>query len=114
MDWDKFYKAQSDTSTLFWGAVIFLAVVVSCFFAWKAIDRLRNWSRFNGLEIEANDIKDPRFAGSMADILQWDARTGMTQHASDESLLIYGTRKQRKAIKERRARERAQKRKAPN
>ena len=113
MDWHQYYEAQSDTSTLFWEAVVFLAVVVSCFFAWKAIDWLRNRRKFNGLAVKANDIKDPRFAGSMADILQWDVRTGMTQNVSDESLLIYGTRKQRKAIKERREREQAQNRKGP-
>ena len=82
--------------------MIFLAVFASCFFAWKAIERLRDRRTFNGVPMQAGHIKDPRFAGSNADIWQWDPRTGMPQNVSDKPLLIYGTRKQRKAMKERR------------
>jgi hypothetical protein len=64
MESDRYHWALPDTSTMFWGAVIFLAVFVSCFFAWKAIERLRNRRKFDGVAVEAGQIKDPRFAGS--------------------------------------------------
>jgi hypothetical protein len=103
------YEAVSDFSNLFWGVVIVLAVFVSCFFAWKAIERVRTWRRLDGVAVEAEHIKDPRFAGSLADIWHHDRRTGMSREVTDESLLMYGTRKQRKGAKERlKAREQAQ------
>src|SRR5262245_59746050 len=109
MEWDRYNhneasmsynEAANDTSTLFWEAAIFLAVFVSCFFAWKAIKRLRNRSKFDGVAVEERQIKDPRFVHTLADI--W--------HQTDEVPLTDQTRGQRKAIKERRkAREKAQK-----
>ncbi|MDT7793560.1 MAG: hypothetical protein QOD59_2996, partial [Mycobacterium sp.] len=39
---------------------------------------------------------------------------GMNDREEEEFLLLYGPKKVRRAIKERRAREQAQKRKAPN
>ena len=37
-----------DIDTLFWGALIFLAVFVCCLLVWKAIDRLHNGTKFDG------------------------------------------------------------------
>jgi hypothetical protein len=54
-------------STLFWGALIFLAVFVSCFLAWKAIEWLHDRRKPKaGVAVEAGHTKDPRFAGTLA------------------------------------------------
>ena len=37
-----------DISTLFWGALIFLAVFVCCLLVWKALERLHNGRKFDG------------------------------------------------------------------
>jgi hypothetical protein len=103
-----------EISTLFWGALIFLALFVSCLLAWKAIEWLRNRREFDGGAVEGGHTKDPRVAQTLADVWHWDHRSGMvsmTPRETDEFPLIDRTRKQRKAIKERqRAREQAQKR----
>jgi hypothetical protein len=46
-----------DISTLLWGALIFLALFVSCFLAWKAIEWLRYRRKFDGGAVEAGRIK---------------------------------------------------------
>ena len=48
-----------EISTLFWGALIFLALFVSCFLAWKAIDRLRNRRQFDGSALEGGHARHP-------------------------------------------------------
>ena len=55
-----YYDAVSDTSTLFWGAVIFVALVAACLLIGKAIG-LRNRRRFDGRAVE-EDTR--RMAGS--------------------------------------------------
>ncbi len=77
--------------TFFWGASIFLALVVSGFLAAKAIEWLRNRRTFDGAAAEAGR---------------------MSRREQEELVTLkYGPRKERKAMKERRkAREQAQKR----
>ena len=60
-----YYDAVSDTSTLFWGAVIFVAQVAACLLIviGKAIG-LRNRRRFDGSAVEVGHTKDGRFEPS--------------------------------------------------
>jgi hypothetical protein len=44
----RYYRHGFDIDTLFWGALIFLAVFVCCFLVWKAIERLHNGTKFDG------------------------------------------------------------------
>ena len=39
---------EFEISTLFWGALILVALVVACLFAWKAIQWLLNRRKFDG------------------------------------------------------------------
>jgi hypothetical protein len=50
---------EFEISTLFWGALIFLALFVSCLLAWKAIEWLRNRRKFDGVAMEKGQTKDP-------------------------------------------------------
>ena len=133
---------EFEISTLFWGALIFLALFVSSFVAWKAIEWLRNRKKAStparattseavaGATADAGtdlppleeghmkDPEDPRnpydptFAPSWAHYGdEWSAMGGMNEREEEEEFfLAFGTRKHRKAIKERRkAREQAQK-----
>ena len=61
-----YYDAVSDTSTLFWGAVIFVALVAACLLIGKAIG-LRNRRRFDGSAVEVGHTKDGRFEPSPFD-----------------------------------------------
>ena len=91
----------------FLGSLDLLALFVSCLLTWKAIEWLRNRRKFDGVAVEGRHTKDheyPAYAPTLADRWHGDHRTdiaSMTQHETEEFLLIYGTRKQRKAIKER-------------
>ena len=114
-----------EISTLFWGALIFLALFVSCFLAWKAIERLRNRRQFDGAALEGGHMRHPEELSEAwadqaisrpaadydyGDMGSFGGLGGMNQREQEELLLFAGTRKQRKAIKERRkAREQAQK-----
>jgi hypothetical protein len=87
-----------EISTLFWGALIFLALFVSCFLAWKAIEWLRYRRKFDGGAVEAVRMKQ---------------REQEELWAVDPILftLSYVPGLERKATKERRrARQQAQKR----
>jgi hypothetical protein len=128
-----------DIDTFFWGALIFLALFVSCFLAWKAIERLRNRKKPSapsrtptsagseaasaaGADLpplkrrqmtdpaDRRDSDDPMFAPSWARYAdEWSGMGGMNEREEEEFFLAFGTRKHRKAIKERRkAREQAQ------
>ena len=90
------------TSPLFWGAVIFVALLVAaCLLVGK-----RNRRRFDGRPTEKGHTKDPRFEPS-----PFDRTLADIWHETDEFPLTDQNRKQRKAIKERRkAHEIAQKR----
>jgi hypothetical protein len=46
-------------STLFWGALIFVTLFVSCLLAWKAIEWLRNRRKFDDVVAERGHPKDP-------------------------------------------------------
>ena len=48
-----------DIDVLFWGAVIVLAVFVSCFFAWKAIESLRKRRKVDDAAAKGGHHKDP-------------------------------------------------------
>ena len=78
-------------STLFWGAVIFVALVAACLLVGKAIKRQRG-RRSDGRAVDEGHREDPRFVHTLADI--W--------HQTDEFPLTDQTRGQRTAIKERR------------
>jgi len=96
-----YYDAVSDTSTLFWGAVIFVALLVAaCLLVGK-----RNRRRFDDRPMEEGHTKDPRFDQTL-----FDQTLADIWHETDEFPLTDQTRGQRKAIKERRkAHEKAQK-----
>jgi len=145
-------------STLFWGAVIFVALVAAWLLVRKAIETPRDRRKFDGAgavnqqrlpatpaepftaesrpvtkphrrraervggdTVEAGHIKDPEddpLVDSLLDRTTWrrvadDESTdmaGFSQREEEEFLLIYGPRKVRKAIRERRnAREQAPK-----
>ena len=145
-------------STLFWGAVIFVALVAACLLVGKTIETPRNRRKFDGAgavnqqhvpatpaepttaqsrpvtkpprrqtelvdgaTVEGGHIRDPEddpLVDSLLDRTTWrrvadDESTdmaGFSQREEEEFLLIYGPRKVRKAIRERRnAREQAPK-----
>ena len=49
-------------STLFWGAVMVIALFVSCRLAWKAIGWVRNRRRSDGVVVEVR-LQDPEDPG---------------------------------------------------
>ena len=135
-----------DIDTLFWGALIFLAVFVCSFLVWKAIEWLRNQKvsaparGTTSVEADASpaadagtdlplleaehtkDPEDPRNPYDPTFAPTWarygdegSAMAGMNEREEEEFFLAFGTRKHRKAIKERRkAREKAQKQSGSN
>jgi hypothetical protein len=120
MENDEYYHSF-DTDTLFWGALIFLALFPSFFFAWKAIEWLRNRRKFDGTAVqESTDPWDHAISRPAADC-NWGAAVGgfggelgglgsMNQREQEELFSNYAPRKVRKAMKQRRkAREQAQK-----
>ncbi len=90
------YDFDFPISTLIWGAVIFVALVAACLLVGKAIARLRNRKRLDGGAVEGGHTKDSHFAQTLAEIWNSEDRTEQ------------GTRKQRKAMERRKAREKAQ------
>jgi hypothetical protein len=91
-------------STLFWGAVIFVALVAACLLIGKAIGWLRHRRRFDDRPVEEGHTKDGRFEPS-----PFDRTLADIWHETDEFPLTDQTRGHRKAIKERRkAHEKAQ------
>jgi hypothetical protein len=102
-------------STLFWGAVIVVAVLVSCLLAWKAIGWVRDRSNSGDVMDEATDpwenaISRPSsdfsgFSGHYGD--ESGGLAGMNQWEQEELFSIYAPRKVRKRMRARRkARER--------
>ena len=93
-------EAIYEISTLLWGALIFLALFVSCFLTWKAIEWLR-YRKFDGGAAEARRMKE-------RELNELRAVDPITY------TLNYVPGQERNAMKKRRtAREQAQKRKAP-
>ena len=115
-------------STLFWGASVFLALFVSCFLVWKAIERLRNNLRkFDGAAVDEEHPKDPKdpwdqaISRPPADYHSSPGLGGggdnkfgglgsMSQREQKELFSTYAPRRVRKEMRRRRtAREQAQK-----
>ena len=126
-------------STLFWGAVIFVALVAACLLVGKTIETPRNRRKFDGAggvnqqhvpatpaeptTAQSRPVTKPR--RRMAELVGDDEVQGghikdpeddplvnslLDKRDEEEFLLIYGPPKVRKAIRERRnAREQAQK-----
>ena len=100
----RLYRPGADdfpTSPLFWGAVIFVALLVA---ACLLVVGKRNRRRFDGRPTEKGHTKDPRFDQTL-----FDQTLAEIWHETDE-FPPDQTRRQRNASKERRkAREQAQK-----
>jgi hypothetical protein len=95
-----YYDAVSDTSTLFWGAVIFVALVAACLLVVGKSNR----RRFAGRPMEKGHTKDPRFDQTL-----FDQTLAEIWHETDE-FPPDQTGRQRNANKERqKARKKAQK-----
>ena len=102
----------ADIDTFFWGALIFLALFL-CFLAikWlrkptKMVVQPRATPAWEGQPMAEHSAAE---TAALVRIL-----AARSEQQEEELLLVYGTRKQRKAIKERRkAREKAQKRQNP-
>ena len=117
--WEPIY----DISPLFWGALIVLAIFISCFLAWKLIDWLRNGRKSDGRPVNGGRT-EPR-SGHMEPRQEptgsWDQAIsrpsdcmygsysygsgrgdlgGMTHREQEEFFSIYGPRKVRKAMKD--------------
>lgn len=107
---------EFDISTLFWGALIVVALVVACLLASKAIDWLRSRKKFDG--VVTSDPEEPwdqAISRPSADYFgdgglgALGGLGGMNKREQEEIFSIYAPREVRKAMKERRrAREEAQ------
>jgi hypothetical protein len=108
-----------DIDTLFWGALIFLALFLSCFLAWRAIKWLRNPTKLvvrprpqpTVLTAEGEHMTEPfvpqgfgRALGDGSSLSHMTGMAGFSEREEEDFVLIYGPRKVRKAIKERRER----------
>jgi hypothetical protein len=126
------YRDGFDIDTLFWGALIFLALFLSWFLAWKAIERLRNRKTSAAPSqrttsaaaatdavtalppLEAGPTKAPEDPYASTFPQSWarygdGEMGGMNEREEEEFFLAFGTRKHCKAIKERqKAREQSQ------
>jgi len=109
---------EFEISTLFWGALILVALVVACLFAWKAIQWLLNRRKFDGAADEGEHPEDPKdpwaqaISRPLADHHYGDegGLGGMSQREQEQLFSTYAPRKVRKEMKRRlRAREQAQK-----
>ena len=58
MENDEYYKYFS-IDTLFWGALIFLALFLSCFLAWKGTEWLRKRRKVDDAAAKGGHHKDP-------------------------------------------------------
>ena len=110
-----------DIDVLFWGAVIVLAVFVSCFFAWKAIESLRKRRKVDDAAAKGGHHKDPEdpwvhsisraLAGHDGAALgQEPPITGAVMNQREQEEIFSAAREARKEMQRRRtAREQAQK-----
>jgi hypothetical protein len=115
---------EFDISTLFWGALIVVALSVACLLASKAIGWLRNRRKFDGVAEEEGRTKDPEepwdqaISRPSADYFGdgGSGLGGMNKREQEEIFSTHAPRKVRKAMRARRqAREQAQKQsKRPN
>ena len=107
---------ENEFSTFFWGALIFLAVVVSCFFLWKAVEWLRSRMAFHGRattsraettkdyweQAISRPAADHNYASLMGAGSEMGGFEGMTQREQEILFSTYGPRKIRKEMKQRR------------
>ena len=110
-----------DIDVLFWGAVIVLAVFVSCFFAWKAIESLRKRRKVDDAAAKGGHHKDPEdpwvhsisrgLAGHDGAALgQPPPIAGVVMNQREQEEIFSAAREARKEMQRRRtAREQAQK-----
>jgi hypothetical protein len=102
-------------STLFWGALIVVALVAACLLVGKAIESPRNRRRFDGRPKEGHTtapdrIQSPAAKDSRFDQTLFDQTVADIWYGTDEFPLTDQTRGQRKLIEGRRkAREQAKK-----
>jgi hypothetical protein len=108
--------------------LIFLALFVSCFLAWKAIEQLRNRRQFDGNAADEGHTRHPEepseawadqaISRPAADYHYWDMGSfgglgglgGMNQREQEQLFSTHAPRKVRKAMRaRRRAQEIAQK-----
>jgi hypothetical protein len=100
------YDLLTDSSTLFWGAVIFVALVALCLVASKAIGRSRNKGNADGVatlghpkESSGQAISRPSADGYGCGLGNF---ASMIVAGEDDSSSDHPTRKGRKAAKARR------------
>jgi hypothetical protein len=126
------YRHAFDIDTLFWGALIFLALFLCCFLTWKAIEWLRSPTKTvvrprpqpTVSTLDGEHMTEPcvpetkpfvpqgfgRALGNGSSLSHMTDMAGFSEREEEDFLLIYGPRKVRKAMKQRRkAREQAQK-----
>jgi hypothetical protein len=118
------YRHAFDIDTLFWGALIFLALFLSCFLAWKAIEWLRNPTKTvvrprpqpTVLTADGEHKTEPyvpetkpsvpqgfgRALGDGSSLSHMTYMAGFSEREEEEFLLMHGPKKVRKAIEERR------------
>ena len=117
---DEYYKYFS-IDTLFWGALIFLALFLSCFLAWKGIEWLRKRRKVDDAAAKGGHRKDPEdpwvhsisrgLAGhDGAALRQPPPIAGAVMNQREQEEIFSAAREARKEMQRRRtAREQAQK-----
>jgi len=116
----EYYKYFS-IDTLFWGALIFLALFLSCFLAWKGIEWLRKRRKVDDAAAKGGHHKDPEdpwvhsisrgLAGhDGAALRQPPPIAGAVMNQREQEEIFSAAREARKEMQRRRtAREQAQK-----
>ena len=119
MENDEYYDYFS-IDTLFWGALIFLALFLSCFLAWKGIEWLRKRRKVDDAAAKGGHHKDPEdpwvhsisraLAGHDGAALgQEPPITGAVMNQREQEEIFSAARKARKEMqRQRTAREQAQ------
>jgi len=120
MENDEYYDYFS-IDTLFWGALIFLALFLSCFLAWKGIEWLRKRRKVDDAAAKGGHHKDPEdpwvhsisrgLAGhDGAALRQPPPIAGAVMNQREQEEIFSAAREARKEMQRRRtAREQAQK-----
>jgi hypothetical protein len=99
------------------GALVFLALFMACFLAWKAVEWLRKRGKSDAVANEGGDPETPQMPWRQADYRsslffrgEWSEFGGMNEREQEEFFSAHGPREVRKAMKKRRkAREQARK-----
>jgi hypothetical protein len=93
------YRYEQPVETLLWGLLLVLVLFVSCFFAWKAIEWLRNRREDHAAEEQDLYSTGPREPWHREGS-DWSADP--TFFEDEEFLLTFGSSEERKAIRKRR------------